>query len=132
MSTDRNLLFGVLALQADFLDAQQFAEACTAWTARKGTPLADLLVERGWLTPEDRDDVERLLQRKLRKHAGDAHATLADAATPGVRRALGGIADPDVRQSLADLGPTRLSTDDIETICAAAREVEARATGASR
>jgi hypothetical protein len=27
-TTDRNLLFGVLALQADFLDAAQFAEAC--------------------------------------------------------------------------------------------------------
>jgi hypothetical protein len=29
--TDRNLLFGVLAFQADFLDAGQFAEACSAW-----------------------------------------------------------------------------------------------------
>ena len=29
--TDRNLLFGVLALQADLIDAAQFAEACSAW-----------------------------------------------------------------------------------------------------
>jgi hypothetical protein len=31
--TDRNLLFGVLALQADFLDASRFAQACAAWAA---------------------------------------------------------------------------------------------------
>jgi len=39
MDTDRNLLFGVPALQADLIDAQQFAEACTQWTSRKHPPL---------------------------------------------------------------------------------------------
>ena len=29
MDSDRNLLFGVLALQADLLDPVRFAEACT-------------------------------------------------------------------------------------------------------
>src|SRR5262249_4556163 len=57
MDTARTLLFGVLALQLDLIGAQQFAEACTAWSARKGTPLADLLVERGWLSPADKADV---------------------------------------------------------------------------
>jgi hypothetical protein len=28
--TDRNLLFGVLVLQAELIDVRQFAEACTA------------------------------------------------------------------------------------------------------
>src|SRR5262245_5671005 len=104
MDTDRNLLFGVLALQADLLDPARFAEACSAWAARKGTPLADLLVERGWLTPADRADVEKLLQRKLKKHGGDARAGLAEAASDDVRRSLADVADPEVRRSLA--GPT--------------------------
>jgi hypothetical protein len=39
MDTDHNLLFGVLALQADLLDNDPFAAACSAWAARKGTPL---------------------------------------------------------------------------------------------
>ena len=60
MSTDHNLLFGVLALQADLLDSSRFAEACAAWAARKEQPLADLLVERGWLSADDRSDVEIL------------------------------------------------------------------------
>jgi hypothetical protein len=54
MDSDRNLPFGVLALQADLLDPVRFAEACTAWSARKETSLADLLVERAWLTPTRR------------------------------------------------------------------------------
>jgi tetratricopeptide (TPR) repeat protein len=103
MNTDRNLLFGVLALQADLLDPARFAEACTAWSARKDTPLADLLVERGWLTPEERGHMEFLLGRKLKKHGGDARAGLAEVTTDPVRRSLAGVADPDVRQSLAGL-----------------------------
>jgi serine/threonine-protein kinase len=101
--TDRNLLFGVLALQADLLSPAQFAEACSAWAGRKDTPLADLLVERGWLSPSDRVDVEKLLQRKLAKHQGDARAGLAEVTTDAVRQSLVGVDDAGVRQSLAGL-----------------------------
>src|SRR5262249_59950467 len=85
VDTDRTLLFGVLALQADLLDPARFAEACSAWAARKDTPLADLLVERGWLGPEDRADVSKLLQRKLRKHGGDAQPSMVALTTSQVR-----------------------------------------------
>jgi serine/threonine-protein kinase len=116
MDTDRNLLFGVLALQADLLDAAQFAEACTAWTARKGTPLADLLVERGWLTAQDRDDIQRLLERKLKKHGGDAHVSLAAVAGPEVRRALETMDDADIERSLASLPPVAGHASDLPTV----------------
>src|SRR5262249_54924673 len=86
MDTDRNLLFGVLALQADLLDNDRFAEACSAWAVRKGTPLADLLVERGWLTPDARALIHVLLECLLKRH-GDARASLAAVAGPEVRRA---------------------------------------------
>jgi PAS domain S-box-containing protein len=102
MDTDRNLLFGVLALQADLIEPGQFIEACTLWTTRKHVPLADLLVERGWLLPADREHVNYLLERKLRKHGGDPRAGLA-AAPNDVKRSLAALADVDVRQTLADL-----------------------------
>jgi serine/threonine-protein kinase len=117
MDTDRNLLFGVLALQTDLLTAAQFAEACSAWAARKDTPLADLLVERGWLSPSDRADVDKLLAGKLARHGGDARAGLAEATTDQVRQSLAGVNDDAVRQSLAGLttppaaGPVLLTTD---------------------
>jgi serine/threonine protein kinase len=97
---DRNLLFGVLALQLDLLDAQQFADACAGWAVSKTAALGDWLVARGWLTPADRDEVERLLGRKVKKY-GDAGAGLRAAADAGaVRQALDGVPGPEVRQSL--------------------------------
>jgi serine/threonine-protein kinase len=115
MDTDRNLLFGVLALQLDLLDRDRFVEACGAWAMRKDTPLADILVERGWLTPHDRADVERLLERKLRKH-GDAHASLSAVAGPEVRRALDTVSDADVEQSLANLPPAAERASELPTV----------------
>jgi tRNA A-37 threonylcarbamoyl transferase component Bud32 len=103
MDTDRNLLFGVLALQADVITASQFVEACTLWASRKDTPLADLLAGRGWLTAEDRTHVGYLLERKLQKHHGDARPGLAEAAPEPVRRSLAALADADVQASLAGL-----------------------------
>jgi WD40 repeat protein/tRNA A-37 threonylcarbamoyl transferase component Bud32 len=104
-ATDRNLLFGVLALQADLIDQAQFVEACTLWTTRKHVPLANLLVERGWLTAADRAHVEWLLGRQLQRHGGDAHAGLAAVADGAVRHALSALEDVEVHQSLADLTP---------------------------
>jgi serine/threonine-protein kinase len=101
MDTDRNLLFGVLALQTDLIDAQQFIEACLLWTSRKDVPLADLLVERGWIMPDDRAHVEYLLGRKLHKHGGDPRASLA-AIPDNVKRSLASLPQ-DIQHSLAGL-----------------------------
>src|SRR5262245_47944301 len=100
MDTDRNLLFGVLALQADVLTQTQFIEACTLWASQKATPLADLLEQRGWLSGADRADVERLVERKLKKHGGNVHDSLKEATVDEARRALSSVADDDVRHSL--------------------------------
>jgi PAS domain S-box-containing protein len=101
---DRNLLFGVVALQAELIDAQQFAEVCALWTACKNTPLADLLIERGWILPDDRLHVDYLLARKLRTHAGDARASLA-AVPDHVKRSLAALDDADIQRSLAGAPP---------------------------
>ena len=71
---DQNLLFGVLALQAGLVDMVQFADACSAWATRVDVPLAEVMVGRGWLTVDDRAEVDRLLERKLRKQAGSQSA----------------------------------------------------------
>src|SRR5260370_25452693 len=97
--TDRNLLFGVLALQADLIDAAQFAEACSAWAGRKDVPLADLLVQRGWLNDEDRAHVEYLLKRSLHKHAGDARRSLGGLAGPAALDVLRRFDDAVVQQT---------------------------------
>lgn len=78
--TDRNLLFGVLALQGDLIDSTQFVEACSAWAAAKDRRLAELLRQRDWITADDERLISELLERKVAKHAGDAHRSLIAAA----------------------------------------------------
>ncbi len=104
MNADRNLLFGVLALQADILSPEQFINACTLWTTRKRMYLADLLIELGWITPTDKADIDRLVERKLRKYAGDAKPGLA-VLSEDVRRSLVALQDADIQCSLAGLPP---------------------------
>jgi serine/threonine protein kinase len=105
METDRNLLFGVLALQAGLIDRDQFVEACTAWAARKESPLAALLADRGWINADDRTHLDYLLARTLGKHGGDAVRALAEVTTDEARHTLGRVDDVDVRRSLADAMP---------------------------
>src|SRR5262245_13166200 len=106
MDTDRNLLFGVLALQADLIDTRQFIEACLLWTSRKDVLLANLLVERGWIVPADREHVNYLLARKIHKHGGDPRASLA-VIPDDVKRSLAALGDDDIQRSLA--GPAEVA-----------------------
>ena len=55
---------------------------------------------RGWIEPADRAHLEYLLERKLRKHGGNAHASLA-ALPDDVKRSLAALADDDIQRSLA-------------------------------
>jgi serine/threonine-protein kinase len=95
MDTDRNLLFGVLALRANLLDAAQFAEVCKEWGTRKEVPLAELLVERGWLTPAERE----VLESDLEPDPKD----LGSSSTLTAGGDLGG--EPALRTSLDLLSP---------------------------
>ncbi|HVS37855.1 MAG TPA: PAS domain S-box protein [Gemmataceae bacterium] len=99
MDADRNLLFGVLALQAGLIDAEQFIEACLLWAGRKDAPLADLLIERGWIAPDDKAHLDYLLGRKLQRSGGDVRASLA-ALPDDVRRSLAALDDEDIRRSV--------------------------------
>ena len=45
IETDRNLLFGVLALQADLIDSRQFIDACTL---PGNTPMPSLSGTNNW------------------------------------------------------------------------------------
>ncbi len=105
MNTDQNLLFGVLALELDFIDVQQFAEVCCAWAAHKEKGLADLLVERGWIGADERNEVQRLMDRKVRRKLGDVRRVLGDLANPQVRDVMHGVGDAAVDQTLSQLEP---------------------------
>jgi serine/threonine-protein kinase len=105
MDTDRNLLFGVLALQADLINGAQFAEVCSAWAASKRESLAEILVARGWITALDQAAIAQLLERKIDRYGGDSHAALG-AADAAARSIIATSGDPRVSAIFrADLTP---------------------------
>ena len=104
LAADRNLLFGLLALQNGLIDQAQLVAAFQAWTLDKARPLAEHLAARGDLDAEDRAAVEALVARHIKKHGGTAAKSLA--ALPAGRptqRSLAGLNDPEIAASLAGL-----------------------------
>lgn len=105
MEIEHHLLFAVLALQLELINPSQLADACAGWAARRDKPLADLIRERGWLSDGEQKDVERLLERKLKKHDGDARAGLRESLDERARSALRAGGD-EVQNSLDGLSAT--------------------------
>jgi tetratricopeptide (TPR) repeat protein len=101
-SADRNLLFGLLALQMDFLSREQLLEAMLAWMLEKQTPLGEILTRRGVLTEDDRADIERLVEKHVRRHGGEPRASLAAVRVePDLHASLSALEDDDIQSSLA-------------------------------
>lgn len=98
--TDNNLLFGLIAMQSDLIDMRQFVDACTLWGTRKDSSLSDVLLEQGWLLPDDRQHVEYLLQRRIKKAGGDANKPLASMPDE-LKVALESIGNPQIHNSLS-------------------------------
>ena len=100
-AADRNLLFGLLALQIGLIDQAQLVAAFQAWTLEKGRPLAEHLAARGDLDDDDRAAVEALVARHLKKHGGSAARSLAAiGAGRSTRESLARVGDPDIEQTL--------------------------------
>jgi tetratricopeptide (TPR) repeat protein/tRNA A-37 threonylcarbamoyl transferase component Bud32 len=105
-AADRNLLFGILALQADLIGRDALIAAMNAWTVNKTTPLGQILLDQGALDADGQALVEALMQRSLARH-GDAEQSLAALNSLGsARDQLQQLADPDLQASLAHVAPT--------------------------
>ena len=101
-ATGRNLLFGILALQNNFIGRDDLLAAFNSWVADKSRPLAQFLVDRGALDEARRALLEALVAEHLKQHGGDPEASLAAVSSLGsVRDELERFDDPDLRASLA-------------------------------
>ncbi len=102
---DRNLLFGVLALQMDFIDRDSLIAAMNAWAIDKVQPIGNLLVARGALSPERRSLLDALVTEHLKQHKGLAHSISTLGFAPAIRTELESIHDRDLRDSLSSVFP---------------------------
>jgi serine/threonine-protein kinase len=104
VAADRNLLFGLLALQNGLINQRQLVAAFQAWTLDRACALADHLIGCGDLDADQRAGVEAMVSLHLKKHGGSAEKSLAAIpAGRSTRESLAALADPVIDQTLTQL-----------------------------
>src|SRR5437870_5698726 len=112
-AADVNLLFGILAVQMDFITRDQLVAAMHDWVLEKRKPLGAILVGQQVLAPERHALLEALVQEHLKQHQSNPQQSLAAVSSVGsVRSDLERIADADVQASLAHVSAARPGDDD--------------------
>ena len=114
--TDRNLLFGILALQMDFISRDQMVAGMHAWVLDKAKPLGEVLVQLNHLAEDERALLDALVEKHLSKHDDDPQQSLAALSSLGpIRQDLQHLVDADVQASLAVVGVARPDDDSMAT-----------------
>jgi hypothetical protein len=100
-----DLLFGILALQNNFISREALLGAFNAWGQDRARSLRQHLSDRGALAGPRFVLLEALVQEHLKLHGNDPTQSLAALSSLGpVQRALESIVDPDVRATLSFAG----------------------------
>ena len=96
-SADRNLFFGIAALQFDFISRDQLITSMHSWVLTKDRLLGEILVEQGALAPSDRQMLEAMVDRNLDLHKHDVQRSLARLSSiSSLRDDLQALGDRDV------------------------------------
>jgi eukaryotic-like serine/threonine-protein kinase len=107
-SADRNLLFGVVAVQMDFISRDALVVAMNAWALDKARSLGQILVAQNALSSQRHDLLEALVDEHLKQHGNDPQQSLATLPMAAdIRDGLTRISDGDLQVSLA-----RMETQD--------------------
>ncbi len=113
-SPARNLLFGLVAFQNNFIDRVALLAAFGTWLADKSRPLSQILLDHGALSPARYALLEALVSEHLTLHGDDPKTCLADLSAIGsLKQDLQSLGDPDVTITLetASLGGTTTADD---------------------
>ena len=101
-ASDRNLLFGILALQMDFIKQEALIAAMKHWVFDKAKPLGRILMDQGAMRSDQFELLEALVRKHLELHEDDPEKSLAALSSLGsARKHLEQIADAEVQVSLA-------------------------------
>jgi len=105
-----SLLFGLFALQNNFIDRETLLAAFNAWVADKSQSLGQLLLDRGALSPARHALLAELVQEHLDQHDQDPERSLAVLTiVRSVRDQLQDLPDLELQANLLAL---RLATTD--------------------
>jgi len=111
-SADRNLLFGILALQLNFISRDALVAAMHAWVLDKQKPLGQILLEQQSLTAQQREALDGLIVQHLKAHGDDPDRSLAAIGSDAIAHtAFASFIDGDVQSSLAKFAAPSCLTD---------------------
>ncbi len=112
-AADRDMLFGLIALQNSLIDQDQLLNAFRAWSHDRSRTLADHLLARGDVNAEQCAGTEAMVVLHLKKHGGDTQQSLAAIpAARSTRECLFRLGDADIEASLARAGPATAQAGD--------------------
>ena len=112
-AADRNLLFGLLALQNGLIDQDQLVAAFRVWSRDKSRQIGEYLVDRGDLDADQRDAIAVMVSLHERKHGGSADKSLAAIPVArSTRESLAAVGDSKIEETLVRVGAGQCSTRD--------------------
>jgi serine/threonine-protein kinase len=104
---EENLLFGVLALQMDFISREQLIAAATGWMLDKSKPLGEILLAQGAIDDESRELLQKMIRKHLELHDNDPGKSLAGMGPLGsLRDDLHSLDDDDIDATLVHFSGT--------------------------
>jgi serine/threonine protein kinase/tetratricopeptide (TPR) repeat protein len=118
IDADRNLLFGITALQMDLIARDDLIAAMNAWVLAKHRAIGEILVEQKALGPNERDALEAMLACRLAKHGDNPARSLAAlSSAEGIAADIQqAITDPDVQASIGHIPADPHATRAPETV----------------
>ena len=79
-AVDRNLLYGVLAVQLGFVTRDQLIAATSRWVLNKEQPLGEVFIRQGMITRADRQIIDGVVEKQLERNGADARQSLHSLA----------------------------------------------------
>ncbi len=106
-SADRNLLFGIVALQMSFVTREALIQAMNQWLLNKVARIEDILLANGDMDAEARQLLAAVVEKHLRQHGGQTEQSLAalnPSSADDLKSALTLLEDPDLIRSIGHVG----------------------------
>jgi tetratricopeptide (TPR) repeat protein len=111
-ASDRNLLFGIIALQMDFITRDALIAAMNDWLLEKAKSLGEILTEQGALVEDEYRLLEALVCKHLERHGDNAGRSLSALSPVGwIRHDFEPVADLELTKSLARLADAAAPAD---------------------
>jgi serine/threonine-protein kinase len=115
-ASDRNLLFGILAVQMDFVSRDALLAAMSAWVLDKAKPLGQILRGQGALSEEHLALLSAMVESHIKQHDNDTRRSLAAVSSiRSVHRDLQAVGDADVQASLVHVSAERADDPEVTT-----------------